>query len=213
MLNDILNAFAAYPGWITLLLFCSLSVFVVLMALSIRKRAALARGSSIAAVSNIKAFMKIKHVKLIPDESSAKINVVVSVNGLNFVHPSEVAEQKMDALESDLSVTEADGGEIQWMPLSLGVPEKIILLPSAEMYYIRFEINFSSGKKLEGGPALVRSELVKNDSKKVASPSLATYPTMPLVAEYKLYFLQDGSRDTSVKALISYEIYLEQDTL
>jgi hypothetical protein len=192
MLDNIVKLIAVFPGWATLLIFVCFSILVALLAILARARAAkkLLRSSQNDILEKSRTFMKLKQIQLFPDDPSAEVNVIVYVNGVAFHHPSET--------------------EIKWMPVIANMNEKIIELPRAEMYYIRFEINFSSEKKLEGGPALVRGGLAKKDGKKTTDQTLATYPAIPLVADYKLYLLQDGSRDTSVKATISYEIYVEE---
>ncbi len=190
MLDNIVKLITVYPNWATFLMFVCFSILAALLVLVVRARAAKKLAcevqNDIAQQSHV--FMKLKPIQLFPDDPAAEINVVVSVNGIEFVYPSAT--------------------EMQWMPASSSMDEKIIAFPCAEMYYIRFEINFSSEKKLEGGPLLVRGAALKKDVKKDASQSV-TFPVLPLVDEYKLYLLQDGSRDTSVKAVISYEIYVE----
>ncbi len=192
MLDNIVKLIAVSPGWATLLVLFCFSVLIALLAMLARARAAkkVMDSTQNDIFKKSHTFMKLKQIQLFPEDSSAEINVVVYVNGVAFTHPSET--------------------EIKWMPVISNMNEKTIELPCAEMYYIRFEINFSSDKKLEGGPALVRGALVNKDAKKGTDQAPATYPTIPLVADYKLYFLQDGSRDTSVKANISYEIYAEE---
>lgn len=192
MLDNIVKLVTVFPGWATLLILVFFTVLVALLAILARARAArkIMHSAQNDILEKSRTFMKLKQIQLFPDDPSAEINVVVYVNGVAFFHPSET--------------------EIKWMPVIANMHEKIIELPHAEMYYIRFEINFSSEKKLEGGPALIRGGLVKKDGKKATDQALATYPAIPLVADYKLYLLQDGSRDTSVKATISYEIYAEE---
>jgi hypothetical protein len=190
MLDNIVKHITVSPGWTTFLMFVCFSALIALLVFVARARAAKKLAcdmqNDIATQSHV--FMKLKPIQLFPDDPAAEINVVVSVNGIEFVHPSAI--------------------EMQWMPVSSSMEEKIIALPCAEMYYIRFEINFSSEKKLEGGPLLVRGAALKKDVKKDANQSV-TFPVLPLVDQYKLYLLQDGSRDTSVKAVIPYEIYAE----
>lgn len=192
MLDNIVKLITVFPGWVTLLIFICFSILVALLAFLARARAArnLADSTQNNILKKPHTFMKLKGIQLFPDDPAAEINVVAYVNGVAYFHPSE--------------------SEIKWMPVISNMNEKIIKLPCAEMYYIRFEINFSSEKKLEGGPALFRGTLVEKDAVKVESQTQPTYPTIPFIADYKLYLLQDGSRDTSVKANISYEIYSEQ---
>lgn len=191
MLDSIVKLVAIFPGWATLLIFFCFSVLVALLAVLARARATkkINQSTQNDILEKPRTFLKLKQIQLFPEDPSAEINVVIYVNGVAFFHPSET--------------------DTKWMPVSSNANEKTITLPCAEMYYIRFEINFSSERKLEGGPALARGASVKNDTKNTTDHAAHTYPTVPLVADYKLYFLQDGSRDTSVKANISYEIYTE----
>ena len=184
---EILDNFLTTKYLIFVVLFISVATVLVVVCIRAVKRA------SSLALKNIEkkppTFMKLKEIQLFPTDASAEVQVVVYVNGVKFIHP---------AVENT-----------PWIAMDSNLSEKIFELPCAEIYYIRFELNFSSEKKLEGGPALIRSASLKKDTKKATGQEAATYPTIPLVADYKLYFLQDGSRDTSVKAIISYEIYTE----
>ena len=205
MLDSIVKLIAIFPSWAILLIFFCFSLLVAFLAMLARARAAKKRHATQNDIlEKPRTFLKLIQVQLFPEDPAAEINIIIYVNGVAFYYPSET--------------------DIKWIPVISNMNEKIIELPCAEMYYIRFEINFSSEKKLEGGPALARGALAKakaeaeaeakakakKDTQKTANHAVHAYPTVPLVADYKLYLLQDGSRDTSVKANISYEIYIDE---
>jgi hypothetical protein len=133
--------------------------------------------------------MKLKPVRLMSEEVLPEVQVVIYVNGIEFFIPPSHNET--------------------WLRVETDMQDQIIPLPKADMYHIRFELNFRSGKKFEGGPLLVRGIAARSTAQKTSGKTLFRLLTLPIADEYNLYFLDDGSRDTSVKAVIPYEIYAQ----
>lgn len=133
-------------------------------------------------------FMKLKQIELFPENQVSDLQIITYVNGMEFHYPS-----------SDKS---------KWISSAQKMSDVIIELPNAELYRIHLAVHFRSGETLEGGPATVRRAMLQ--------PPLPAEPSsLPVSAnkviyseKYKLYYLEDGLRNISVKAIIPYEIYI-----
>lgn len=131
-----------------------------------------------------RVFMKIKAIQLFPDDPEAEVQVICYVNGIEFIHPSV--------------------GGVNWMRVGPSMSEKIISLPKAASYDIRFEMRFRSDKKLSGG---TKSVQIEQGPQQATSQMVTPVTALPFSEEYSLYLVNDGSRAASVKAIIPYEIY------
>jgi hypothetical protein len=133
--------------------------------------------------------MKLKPIQLLSDDGFTEVQVIVYVNGAEFLIPPTESEH--------------------WLRVEADMKEEVIELPKADIYHIRFELNFRTGRKLEGGPVLARGISTRSASQKTTGKTPFRLLTLPIMDEYNLYFLDDGSRDMSVKAVIPYEIYAQ----
>lgn len=85
----------------------------------------------------------------------------------------------------------------KWISMTHNTSAATIELPDAELYRIHLAVHCRSGETLEGGPAVVRRALLQAPAKPYFNE------------EYKLYLLENGLRDTSLKAVIPYEFYIQ----
>lgn len=185
MVDTLLNLRGAYTPFIILCLLLLVVLGGIVVWYGTKKTAA----ESVPMVSpnSARIFMKLKAIRLLPDDPSEEVQVVAYVNGTEYFYP---------ARESD-----------NWLSVTSDMSEHTIELLAADMFYIRFELNFKSDKKLEGGPSIVRGLISTNDTQKAQRSMPMAIPNLPFSSEYKLYLLSDGSRDLSLKAVIPYEIY------
>ena len=129
-------------------------------------------------------FMKLKAIQLLPENPEMEVQLIAFVNGMEFHYPS-----------ADKS---------KWISMANNMSEVTIELPNAELYRVHLAIHFRSGETLEGGPTMVRRALLQ-----APGPAIpGTMPVSSLKQDYPLYLLEDGLRDTSIKAIIPYEFYI-----
>ena len=103
------------------------------------------------------------------------------------------------------------------MKVGPAMSEKIIELPKADRYDVRFEMLLRSGTRL-AQPQHVQSAIISAASQttypnvtRAASQEVMPVPaqTLPFSETYKLYPIEGGTRAASVSAVIPYEIYAE----
>lgn len=121
------------------------------------------------------AFMRIRPIKLFPDRPTAEVQLSVYVNGTEFRHPSVAG--------------------VEWMKVGPAMSEKIIELPPAPRYDVRFEMRMRDGPK---GKTTFR-----------AAQKITYITSLPFSEEYSLYEIDSGSRAAAVSALVSYEVYAQ----
>lgn len=121
------------------------------------------------------AFMRIKPIKLFPDRPTAEVQLSVFVNGTEFRHPSVAG--------------------VEWMKVGPAMSEKIIELPPAPRYDVRFEMRMRDAPK---GKTTFR-----------AAQKITYITSLPFSEEYSLYEIDSGSRAAAVSALVSYEVYAQ----
>ena len=73
--------------------------------------------------------MKIKAIRLFPDDPEAEVQLSAFVNGTEYVHPSVAG--------------------VKWMKVGAAMSEKIIELPKSTQYVVRFELRMRDGVTLE----------------------------------------------------------------
>lgn len=71
--------------------------------------------------------MRIKPIKLFPDDPSAEVQLLVFVNGTEYRHPSVAG--------------------VEWMKVGPAMSEKIIELPPSSRYEVRFEMRMRNDLK------------------------------------------------------------------
>lgn len=132
-------------------------------------------------------FMKLKEMQVFPETPEMDFQIISYVNGMEFHYPSK--------------------DKSKWISKEQNIGDILIELPNAELYRVHLTVHLRSGQTLEGGPTTVRKELLLPPQ----GPSdLFTQNRSTHFSEnYKLYLLEDGSRDISVKAIIPYEFYIQ----
>ncbi len=182
-MDSLLKFIGSYPAWAKSLILVGIGISIVTLVFAPREGILQpTKPSALTATGqDERVFMKLKAIQLFPDDPSAEVQVVAYVNGTEYVHPSV--------------------GGVKWMKVGPDMSEKVIELPKAAQYTIRFEMNFRSEKKLKGATNSVQVK------QKASSQWLTPVIRLPFSEEYKLYLVKDESRAASVKAVIPYEIY------
>jgi hypothetical protein len=191
-LNTLFNVFGAFSSVTQIMLLLGFSLAVAALVLVLRARASRQTDDPLlsdSVLDNRSVNMKLKSIQLFSNEVFTEVQVIVYVNGVEFFVPPTASET--------------------WLRIEADMKEEVIELPKADMYHIRFELNFRTGRKLEGGPVLARGISTRSSNQKTTGKTPFRLLTLPITDEYNLYFLDDGSRDMSVKAVIPYEIYAQ----
>ena len=134
-------------------------------------------------------FMRLKAIQLLPENPEASIHIIVYVNGMEFHYPS-----------ADKS---------KWISMQQAMSEVIIELPNADLYRVHLAVHVNSGQTYEGGPEVVRRASLRAPISEAQSSLPIPNNYARVVKSYPLYLLEDGLRDTTVKAVIPYEFYLQ----
>jgi hypothetical protein len=117
-------------------------------------------------------FLRVRPIKLFPDRSNAEVQLSIFVNGTEYKHASVAG--------------------VEWMKVGPAMSEKIIELPVAPRYDMRFEM------RLREGPTL--------KTQQQASQQITPVKTLPYSEEYNLYQVDNGSRGAGISAVVPYEI-------
>jgi hypothetical protein len=178
-LEAVLRFVGSYPMWARLLVLACLSAAVATLILAPRtattqpqKPAATAPES---ASKGQQAFLRVKPIKLFPDRPTAEVQLFIYVNGTEYRHPSVAG--------------------VEWMRVGPAMSEKIIELPPAPRYDVRFEMRIREGPTLK--------------TQQQTSQQVTPIKALPYSEEYKLYQVENKSRAAAVSAVVSYEVYTQ----
>jgi hypothetical protein len=178
-IDGILKFAGSYPMWARLLVLVCLSTVVATLVLVPRSAESQgAKGTSPTTNAGKKeeqVYLRIRPIRLFPEDPSADVQVSVFVNGIEYKHPSV--------------------GGVQWMKTGPGMSEKIIEIPRAERYDVRFEMRIRDGATLQ--------------TQRQASQMVTPVKALPYSEEYKLYNVRGVTRAAGVSAVIAYEIYAQ----
>jgi predicted secreted protein len=191
-LNTVFTLFGTFSSTVKVSLLIGFSILVIGLVFWLRARASRQTSDPLLSDSpldNRTVKMKLKPIQLLANEAFTEVQVIVYVNGVEFFIPPTQNET--------------------WLRIDEEMQEEVIELPKADIYHIRFELHFRTGRKLEGGPVLARGVSTRSTTQKTTGKTPFRLLTLPIKDEYSLYFLDDGSRDMSVKAVIPYEIYAQ----
>jgi hypothetical protein len=119
--------------------------------------------------------MRVKPIRLFPDKPNADVQLSIFVNGTEYRHPSVAG--------------------VEWMKVGPSMSEKIIELPPAARYDVRFEM------RLREGPTLKTQQQV--------SQQITPIKALPYSEEYNLYQVENKSRAAGISAVVSYEVYAQ----
>lgn len=117
--------------------------------------------------------MRIRPLKLFPDRPDAEVQLLVFVNDTEYRHPSVAG--------------------VEWMKVGPAMSVKIIELPVASIYQVRFEMRLREGPN---GPTRLR-----------AAQRIDHITTLPFSEEYPLYDIDVQIRHAGVSAVVTYEVY------
>ena len=178
-LESILRFAGSYPMWARIVVLASVAIVVGTLMLAPRSGSTQPAKSSTAAAEPVKkgqqVFMRIKPIRLFPDKPNAEVQVSIFVNGTEYRHPSVAG--------------------VEWMKVGPSMSEKVIELPSAARYDVRFEM------RLREGPTLKTQQQV--------SQQITPIKALPYSDEYNLYQVENKSRAAGISAVVSYEVYAQ----
>jgi hypothetical protein len=176
-IESILRFAGSYPTWARILVLGCLSAIVATLLLAPRsgttqptKPVAVAGES---AKKDQQVFVRVKPIKLFPERPNAEIQLSVFVNGTEYKHPSV--------------------GGVEWMKVGPSMSEKIIEVPTASRYDVRFEMRLREGATLK--------------TQQHMAQQVTPIKALPYSEEYRLYPVENKSRAASVSAVIAYEVY------
>jgi hypothetical protein len=135
-------------------------------------------------------YLRIKGIKLFPEDPDAAVRVVAYVNDIPFNFPSL--------------------GGAKWMKVGPDMNEKWIELPKASTYNIRFEMNRKGATKeeIQKMSSNVALMIAVQEDRPIPykGQSESFVKKWPITDEYKLYRVTDDTRDATVSAVVAYEL-------
>jgi hypothetical protein len=165
--------------WARLVVLGCFAVTIATLVLSPRTAAAPTSKPLVTAAEPVKngqqVFLRVKPIKLFPDKPNAEVQLSIFVNGTEYRHPSVAG--------------------VEWMRVGPAMSEKIIELPRAMRYDVRFEM------RLREGPTLKHQQQL--------SQIITPIKVLPYSDEYNLYQVENKSRAASVSSVVSYEVYAQ----
>lgn len=177
-----------YPHSTQIATLCAMAVGIIIAALASEFYARKTLPSASVRDFGGSVFIKLKQIQLFSGNDAQELQISTHINGMQFHYPS-----------SDKN---------KWITAAQKMGEVIIELPNAELYRIHLTVHFRSGETLEGGPVTVRRAMLQPPEAD-SSSAPASQDKIIFSEEYKLYYLEDGLRNISVKAMIPYEIYIQ----
>lgn len=194
-LESMVRFLGSYPTWAKACLLAALVVSMGVLILAPRTGPSAAEMSSSAVAApnsaanrpaNAPIFLKIGDVRLFPDDASAEVRILAFVNGTKYVHPSV--------------------GGVTWMKIGPDMSHKVIQLPQADTYEVRFEMQLRGGA--EDASAYSAKEVrVLDPHRSMVAQNSAYIRALPFKDTYKLYRVIDKTRYAGVAATVSYELY------
>jgi hypothetical protein len=178
--ENMLKFIGSYPAWAKSVVLLALIAVVITLVFSPRagttqlteeadpQPLALSRAEQ-------RVYLKIKAIRLYPNNPEAQVQLSIFVNETEYIHPSVAG--------------------VKWMKVGPSMSEKIVELPKAERYNIRFELRIRNGSTL-------RQQIQ-------ASQQVTPVKTLPYAEEYTLYPVSSGIRAAAVSAVIPYEVYAQ----
>jgi hypothetical protein len=174
MVDSFLKLLAAYPTWAKATVLLALVVGVGVLVF--------ARPAAPSPLPQPQddgpLYLRIARVALFPDDPSAEVQVIANVNGTEYIFPSVA--------------------NVKWMNVGPDMSQKIIPLPNADLYQIRFYMNFRSGVRAANEAP---HKLVRRPSNPSEQPT-----KLPHAAEYKLYRVDAATNSSAVLAVIGYQL-------
>jgi hypothetical protein len=176
-IESIIRFAGSYPMWARILVLACLSAIVATLLLA--PRAGITQPTKAGAATaepakkDQQVFVRVKPIRLFPDRPNAEVQLSVFVNGTEYKHPSV--------------------GGVEWMKVGPQMSEKIIEVPTASRYDVRFEM------RLREGPTLKTQQHMAQQVTPIMS--------LPYSEEYRLYQVENKSRAAGVSAVVSYEVY------
>lgn len=173
VLNEFLKMINAYPIWAKAIV---LSAIAVAIGVLIFAKPTINKSPPIEDVSQL--YLRISRVALFPDDPSAEVQIIASVNGTEYIFPSVA--------------------NVKWMRVGPDMNQKIIPIPLADIYQISFHMNYRSG--LSAGNEKP-DKLIRTLRQGLPPPT-----TFPHNAEYKLYPITSATTSSAVSAVITYQV-------
>jgi hypothetical protein len=176
-LESILRFAGSYPMWARILvLACTLVIGATLLLVP---RAATTQttkpvvNATEPAKKDQQVFIRVKPIKLFPERPDAEVQLSIFVNGTEYKHPSV--------------------GRVEWMKVGPSMSEKIIEVPTASRYDVRFEMRLRDLR--ETGEARLKTQ-------QHLSQQVTPIKALPYTEEYRLYQVNNQSRSAGVSAVL-----------
>ncbi|MGE3853353.1 MAG: hypothetical protein AB7K09_16565 [Planctomycetota bacterium] len=164
----------SYPMWARLLVLACIGVTAGTLVLAPRSTAT---SSVVSPTKEHGVFMLLAPIKLFPPSPTAEVQLSVFVNGTEYRHPSVAG--------------------VEWMRVGPAMSEKIIELPVAPRYEVRFELRLRDGSQ---GQTKLRLR---------AAQKISYITSLPFSEEYSLYDIDGTTRSAGVSAVVAYKVYAQ----
>lgn len=185
-IDSFLRFLNSYPTWAKVALACA-TIAILLILVFAPRDFKLVKGSPEA--WDRRYFLAIRGIALFPDDPSADVQVVISVNGVEFNFPS----------------TEG----VEWMKVGPFMSQKTVEIQQSETYAVSFRMMLRCSRTVFAG-ALQSKERVQLPVREIrfANTSLRLIvPALPYKAAYDLFEVADGVRSAAVRATIRFEVF------
>jgi hypothetical protein len=188
MFEAFLRLLSSYPAWAKACALAGVAFSILVLVFAPRIDAsAQAAGHAIVSPPPAHAqaiFLRITGVRLYPSDPDADVRVLAIVNGTTYEHPSV--------------------GGVKWMKTGPDMGPKLIELPRAPVYEIRFEMRIRGMENLSSAQHKILDPDVA--AGRAGSQLVDSISKLPFSDEYKLYDIKNNTRAASVRATISYSI-------
>ena len=174
VLNELLKLIGSYPTWAKAAVLSGLAVAIAVLIFA----KPISPKPIPPAQADSQLYLRISRVALYPDDPTAEVQVVASVNGTEYIFPSVA--------------------NVKWMRVGPDMNQKIIPLPTADVYQITFRMNYRLGRSAgnEEPHKIIR----------VARQGLPAPTILPHNSEYKLYPISSATASSAVAAVVTYQV-------
>lgn len=175
MIDNILKLLADYPAWAKASLLAALAVIAAILIFA---RSPLVPPPTTPFTENSPLFLRISRIALFPEDQTAEVQLIASVNGTEYTFPSVA--------------------NVKWMRVGPDMNQKIIPIPSADNYEIRFRLNYKSGRRASNEEP---HKITRRTRDKISQLT-----PIQVSSDYKLYPVDGGTASPAVIAVVSYRI-------
>jgi hypothetical protein len=180
MLETFLRVLNSYPLWAKISAIGGVAFSILVLVFTPRSELTAGGGRGDGSI-----FLRITGVKLFPADPNVEVQLLAIVNGTEYVHPSI--------------------GGVEWMKVGPAMSQKLIELPKATNYEIRFEMRIRNQPDLNNSQG--ERHLASEPFDRAGSQLVNNIWALPFSDEYPLYELDGKTRNAQVRAVVKYIIY------